>query len=66
VIGVGGLGLALPLLPGVPVLVLGIALVGRRTWIIRWAGIHGKLVLRRWAALRTPVIGRAGRWARRA
>src|SRR6266498_2326557 len=33
--GVGVLGLALPLLPGVPLLVLGVALVGRRTWIIR-------------------------------
>ncbi|SRR6266508_4567262 len=64
-IGVGVLGLALPLLPGVPLLVLGIALVGRRTWIIRWAGIHGKVFLRRWAALPTPIIGRVGRWALR-
>jgi len=31
----GVLGLALPLLPGVSLLVLGVALVGRRTWIIR-------------------------------
>jgi hypothetical protein len=64
-IGVGVLGLALPLLPGVPIVVLGIALVGRRTWIIRWAGIHGKVLLRRWAALPTPIIGRIGRWALR-
>lgn len=65
-IGMGVLGLVLPVLPGVPILVLGITLAGRRTWIIRWAGIHMKLVLRRWAALRTPVIGRVGRWALRA
>ena len=64
-IGVGVLGLALPLLPGVPLLVLGIALVGRRTWIIRWAGVHGKLFQRRWAALPSPIIGGVGRWALR-
>ncbi len=52
-IGVGVLGLALPLLPGVPLLVLGLALV------------HGKVFLRRWAALPTPIIGRVGRWALR-
>jgi len=61
----GLLGLLLPLLQGIPLLVLGIALVGRRHPLIRWASVRLKLGLRRWAALQTPVIGPTGRLALR-
>lgn len=61
----GLLGLLLPLLQGIPLLVLGITLVGRRHPLIRWAGVRLKLGLRRWAALQTPLIGPLGRLALR-
>lgn len=63
---VGLLGLVLPLLQGIPLLVIGIALVGRRHPLIRWTSVHFKLLLRRWAALQTPIVGPLGRLALRA
>ena len=62
---VGLLGRVLPVLQGVLFLVIGIALVGRRNWLIRRASVYSKLFLRRWAALETPLIGWAGRLALR-
>lgn len=59
----GVLGMIVPIVPGIPFLVLGTVLIGRRTWLIRWMGVHWKLTLRRWATLRTPLIGPLGRWA---
>jgi hypothetical protein len=61
----GLLGLLLPVLQGVLFLVIGVALVGRRNWLIRWTTVHFKLFLRRWAALQTPAIGPLGRLALR-
>jgi hypothetical protein len=61
----GLLGLLLPLLQGIPLLVIGITLVGRRHPLIRWASVRLKLGLRRWAALPTPLIGPLGRLALR-
>jgi hypothetical protein len=61
----GLVGLVLPLLQGVIFLVIGIALVGRRNRLIRWASVSFKLFLRRWAALPTPLIGPLGRMALR-
>jgi hypothetical protein len=61
----GLIGLVLPILQGVIFLVIGIALVGRRHRLVRWFSIHFKLFLRRWAALRTPLIGPLGRVAMR-
>ncbi len=61
----GLVGLVLPLLQGVLFLVIGIALVGRRNWLIRWTSVRCKLFLRRWAALPTPVVGPVGRLALR-
>src|SRR5690349_2585769 len=51
----GLLGLVLPILQGVLFLVLGIALVGRRNIVIRRSRVATKRLLRRWAALPTPV-----------
>jgi hypothetical protein len=62
----GLIGLVLPVLQGVLFLVIGIALVGRRNWLIRRSAILIKRFLRRWAAVRTPLIGGAGRMALRA
>jgi hypothetical protein len=62
----GLLGLVLPVLQGVLFLVIGIALVGQRHWLLRRVRILIKRGLRRWAALRVPVIGPAGRIALRA
>jgi hypothetical protein len=57
----GLLGLVLPVLQGVLFLVIGIALVGRRNWVIRWSSIRLKLFQRRWAVLQTPLVGPLGR-----
>lgn len=65
-IGLGLIGLVLPVLQGVLFLVIGVALVGRRNWLIRRSALLIKRGLRRWARLRTPVVGPAGRLALRA
>jgi hypothetical protein len=65
-IALGLLGMVLPVLQGVLFLVIGIALVGRRNIVIRHSRVALKRLLRRWAALPTPVIGRSGRVALRA
>lgn len=62
----GLLGLVLPILQGVLFLVIGVALVGRRNWLIRRSALLIKRALRRWAALPTPVIGPLGRLALKA
>jgi hypothetical protein len=62
----GLLGLVLPVLQGVLFLVIGIALVGRRNWLIRRSTLLFKRFLRRWATVETPLVGSAGRMALRA
>jgi hypothetical protein len=62
----GLLGLVLPVLQGVLFLVIGVALVGRRNWLIRRSMLVFKRFLRRWAAVRSPLVGGAGRIALRA
>jgi hypothetical protein len=62
----GLLGLVLPVLQGVLFLVIGVALVGRRNWLIRRSMLIFKRFLRRWAAVQTPLVGAAGRIALRA
>jgi hypothetical protein len=62
----GLLGMVLPILQGVLFLVIGIALVGRRNWLIRRVSVSYKLFLRSWAKRSTPLIGPLGRLALRA
>ena len=62
----GLLGLVLPVLQGVLFLVIGVALVGRRNWLIRRSRLLFKRLLRRWAAVQTPLVGGTGRIALRA
>ncbi len=45
---IGVLGLLLPVLPGVPFLVAGVVLVGRRQRLVRRIALGIKLQLRRW------------------
>jgi len=61
----GIIGLFLPLLQGVLFIVIGIALVGRRNWLLRWIVVHLKLLLRRWASHPTPSFAFLGRLAMR-
>lgn len=60
---IGILGCLLPVLPGLPFLFIGVALVGRRTWVIRWCAVQYKLFVRRWAMLPHPLVARMGRLA---
>ena len=62
----GLLGLVLPVLQGVLFLVIGVALVGRKNWLIRRTRLLFKRFLRRWAAMQTPLVGGVGRIALRA
>jgi len=62
----GLLGLVLPVLQGVLFLAIGIALVGRRNWLIRRSTLLFKRFLRRWARVKTPLVGSAGRMVLRA
>jgi hypothetical protein len=62
----GLVGLVLPVLQGVLFLVIGVALVGRRNWLIRRSRLVFKRFLRRWAAVQSPIVGGAGRLALRA
>lgn len=64
-IALGIVGIVLPVLQGVLFIMIGIALVGRRNWLIRWCAVHIKLLLRRWAAHPHPVVGWLGRWSLR-
>jgi len=62
----GLLGLVLPVLQGVLFLVIGVALVSRRNWLIRRSVLIFKRFLRRWAAAQSPFLSRTGRIALRA
>ncbi|NJN65401.1 MAG: hypothetical protein HC884_01150 [Chloroflexaceae bacterium] len=58
----GIVGLFLPVLQGLLFLAIGVSLVGRRSRALRWLTVQIKLLLRRWAALPTPLVGPVGRW----
>lgn len=62
-IALGLVGLVLPVLQGVLFLVIGIALVGRRNWLIRRSALVIKRGLRRWARHERPWLARPGRLA---
>ena len=59
---VGILGVILPILPGMPFLILGTLVIGRRSRLLRRASVGGKQALRRYAAHEHPLVGRLGRW----
>lgn len=51
----------LPVPLGIPFILIGTLLIGRRNRFLRRVSVSVKLLLRRWAALRVPVIGPIGR-----
>jgi hypothetical protein len=53
----------LPIPVGLPLLVLGALLVGPRSPTLRRAGGITERMLRRWAGMRTPIVGDIGRQA---
>jgi hypothetical protein len=63
VLAIGIAGLFLPLLPGLLFLPIGVALVGRRSWAIRYTRTRVKRLLRR-AEHWPGAAGRVGSWAR--
>lgn len=62
---IGLIGMPMPVMNGVIFLVIGLALVGHRNWLIRWSRVQIKLLLKWWAALDTPIVGPLGRLAQR-
>ncbi len=60
---VGILGVVLPILPGMPFLILGTLVIGRRSRIFRRGSVAGKRFLQRWAAHERPWVARLGRWS---
>lgn len=64
-IALGILGAILPVLPGMPFLIIGTLLLGRHSRLARRASVGGKRLLRRWAADERPAVRAAGRWALR-
>jgi hypothetical protein len=51
----------LPLPLGIPFMMLGAALIGRRDRTLRRMSVNVRLLLRRWAKLPIPIIGPIGR-----
>ncbi len=62
VITVGLIGCLFPIIPGIPLLIVGSAMVGQRNRVIRWTRVNGRRFFRSWATLRIPLIGTIGRW----
>lgn len=62
-IGLGILGVVLPVLPGMPFLILGILTIGRRQRVFRQGSVAGKRLLKRWTAHHHPRVARIGRWS---
>lgn len=60
---VGILGVVLPVLPGMPFLILGTLVMGRRSRPLRRSSVAGKRFLQRWAAHERPWVARVGRWS---
>jgi hypothetical protein len=60
---IGILGVVLPILPGMPFLIMGTLIIGRRSRIFRRGSVAGKRFLQRWAAHERPWVARLGRWS---
>ena len=60
---IGILGVVLPILPGMPFLISGSLIIGRRSRPFRLASVAGKRFLKRWSAHERPWLARTGRWS---
>ncbi len=63
-ITLGILGVILPILPGMPFLILGTLVIGRHSRLLRQMSVGGKRLLRSWAHHPRPHIAKLGRWSR--
>lgn len=63
---IGVLGIILPVLPGVPFLIIGGQLIGQRDPYLRRARVYTRLALRHLAQSETPALRCIGRGARQA
>jgi hypothetical protein len=63
---IGILGVILPILPGMPFLIMGTLIIGRRSRVFRRGSVVGKRFLQRWATHDRPSVARLGRWSLRA
>jgi hypothetical protein len=64
-ITIGVLGTILPIIPGLPFLIIGTHLIGHRDRKLRWLRVHSKLLLRLLAASRIPVVNTLAGLSRR-
>lgn len=55
----------LPIPVGLPLIIVGVLVVGRRDRLLRWLRVNLKLKLRFWATLSTPISGPFARWSLR-
>lgn len=62
-IGIGLIGMPMPIVNGLIFLVIGITLVGHRNRQIRWSRVQIKLLLASWADRRHPLLRSTGRLA---
>lgn len=63
---IGILGTILPVLPGVPFLIIGSQLIGHRDRRLRWLRVHARLAMRRLSCSESPILRYIGRSARQA
>ncbi|MBS1965198.1 MAG: hypothetical protein JST60_05185 [Chloroflexi bacterium SZAS-1] len=59
----GIFGIIMPIIPGIPLMFMGMVLVGRRSVLLRWVSVMLKRQLRRWSLVRMPLVGPVGYWA---
>jgi hypothetical protein len=64
VLSLGVLGLAVPVLPGLLLLGLGMLILGPRDPALRRATVQIRLALRHWSRARHPRLRQIGRWVR--
>ncbi len=62
---VGVITTPLPIPVGIPLIVVGVLIVGKRNRRIRWIRVHLLLLIRYWAAQDHPVLTPLARWLRK-
>jgi hypothetical protein len=62
---VGVITTPLPIPVGIPLIVVGVLVVGKRNRRIRWIRVHLLLLIRYWAAQNHPILTPLARWLRK-
>ncbi len=55
----------LPIPVGLPMIAIGVVMVGRRNRVMRWIRVHIRLAIREWAAQDRPILSPFARWTLR-